>query len=340
MTQAAVVLKQYWAKTVDSVFEGLGKLKAELSKLDHIPQDIVIISAGEVKPLLNPLIQQFCLQLEQQHHGHVHFISAACTSLHAAILDFNHHAVCERLIITLELDQSLQQGCLNALGIGIEPEQDGLKVIDGVGFCIVSKETPDDNALVIEDCVILSQPTGMTGIQKLITLVCEHLNQLPENCRPVSFDISSNWGKKLIKGLDNRLDAHLCSEHWLDSAEQHNHHFLSLKPTLELQSYETHLEQGNLLLMTLGGGGRLGCLRISRGITDIRMQAEVTYSEHSLSEDIDNYTQAVNIQNDCVDTYYQGVKDTLKYPQHCYRGRNNHYFRWTKDNNQNSGANP
>lgn len=340
MNRQAVVVKQYWASTVNSVSEGLRKLKNELSKLPHLPKDIVIISAGEVKPLLNPLIQQFCLQLEQQQHCHVHFISAACTSLHAAILDFNHHQVIERLIITLELDQSLQQGCLNALGIGIEPEQDGLEVIDGVGYCLIEKTQPDEHSLVIEDCVILSQPMGMTGIQKLINLTCEYMQQLPEKTRAVSFDICSNWGKKLIKGMDNRLiDAHR-SKHWLPSAEQHNHHFLSLKPTLELQRYEHHLEQGNLLLMTLGGGGRIGCLRISRGVTDIRMQAKATYTEHSLSDDINSYHYAVSIQDCCVDTYYQGVKDTLKYPQHCYRGINNHYFRWTKDNNQNSGTNP
>lgn len=341
MNSNAIVLKQYWASTVETVAEGLKLLNQQLQQLEQLPQDIVIISAGEVKPLLNPMIQQFCLQLEQQSRSQVHFISAACTSLHGAVLDFAHHDdITERLIITLELDQLLQQGCLNALGIGIEPEQDGLKVINGVGLCLLSKEKPCADSLVIEDCVILSQPKGMTGIQKLIGLTCEYLNQLPPKCRAVSFDICSLWGKKLIKGLDTRLNSTLTSDNWLPSVEQHNHHYLSLKPTLELQRYEAHLAIGNLLLMTLGGGGRIGCLRISRGITDIRMQQEASFSEHSLADDVNSYHMAVSIQDDCVDTYYQGVKNTLKYPQSCYRGMNNHYFRWTKENlnKNNTGA--
>lgn len=332
MNTQAVVIKKFWAETATSVSQGLAQLKDQLAQLEPLPKDIVIISAGEVKPLLNPLIQQFCLQLEQSSHSQLHFISAACTSLHAAILDFNQHTeALQRLIITLELDQSLQQGCLNALGIGTDPDQDGLKVIDGVGYCLLSKETPKPDALIIEDCVIMSQAVGITGIQKLIGQLADYLEQAPKNCQPVSFDICSLWGKKLIKGLDRRLAQSLCSEHWLDSVEQHNEHYLSLKPTMELQLYRQQLEKGNLLMMTLGGGGRIGCLRISKGITNIHMKAECSFSEHSLSEDMICYHAAVSEQDHSMHDYYHSVRTTLKYPQAQYRGLENHYFRWSNE---------
>jgi hypothetical protein len=331
MNNQAVVIKDFWANTVDSVGQGLRELKIQLAKLGPLPKDIVIISAGEVKPLLNPMIQQFCLQLEQNSHCRLSYISAACTSFHAAVLDFVQHPDKQRLIITLELDQSLQQGCLNALGIGMDPDQDGLEVIDGVGYCLLSKEQPYPDSLIIEDCEILSQPKGMTGIQKLILRLNHYLCQVPERCQPVSFDICSLWGKKLILGLDARLPQTLTSDCWLPSAEQHNHHYLSLKPTLELQLYKDKLRSGNLLLMTLGGGGRIGCLRISRGVTDIRMMAESSFSEHSLTDDMSCYHAAINNEGNSVDDYYASVKTTLKYPQAQYRGLNNHYFRWTSE---------
>jgi hypothetical protein len=325
----AVVIKDFWADTADSAAQGLSRLNAVLAEIDHLPKDIVIISAGEVKPLLNPLIKQFCQTLEATTGHNLSFISAACTSLHGAILDFNHSISKERLIITLELDQSLQQGCLNALGIGNEPEQDGLSVVDCMGFCLLSKEVPGDKSLIIEDCQIFSQPMGMVGIQSLIKQLSQYLQNTPDHCHPISFDICSLWGKKLLKGLNSRLAEHFSPDYWLPSIEQDNRHFLSLKPTLELQLYQKFLTHGNLLMMTLGGGGRVGCLRISRGVTDIQMQAVSTVSEHCVTTDTNDYNSAINRLAQSKSDYQQGIKATLKYPQHQYRGLNNHYFRWS-----------
>ncbi len=327
MSDPAVVIKDYWADTADSVAQGLARLNAVLAELDHLPQDIVIVSAGEVKLLLNPLVSVFCQQLAEKASCSLNFISAACTSFHAAVLDFNQSDSTERLVITLELDQALQQGCLNSLGIGNDPEQDGLSVINCSGFCLLSKETPDQQSLIIEDCTILSQPIGMMGTQMLLKQLGDQLKQLPVKSQPISFDICSLWGKKLLKGLSSRLCDLQTPDYWLPSIEHDQQHYLSLKPLLELQQHQQYLHQGNLFMMTLGGGGRIGCLRLSRGMTNIQMNATSSVSEHNLTDDLKEYDQALG--NDVKSDYYQGVKNTLKYPRHQYRGINNHYFRWS-----------
>ncbi len=326
----ATIIERYWAKTVDTVSQGIDELTAELTKLPPLSGDILIVSAGEVKPLLNPLINQFCQSLEALSECQVHFISAACTSFHAAILDFNKSNSEQALIITLELDLSLQQACLNALGIGNEAKQDGLHVVNGVGFCLVKKAIPDAQSLIVEACNIFSQPKGVAGVQTLLNQLSKYIEKMPDSCQIVSCNIASLWGKRLENALKSRLTQRCNPEFWLPSIEHNTQHFLSLKPTLELQQYQAHLQLGNLLILTLGGGGRVGALRISIGPTDIKKFTDATCSEHSLDTDMHDYHHAIRLKQGSIQDYYQIVKSTLKYPQAQYRGLNNHYFRWTK----------
>jgi hypothetical protein len=325
----SLVIESLWARQVLTVRHGLAELEARLNLLSKLPEQVVLISAGEVKPLLNDNIRLFARTLTQKG-CQLRFVSAACTSFHAAVFDVSQGESDDCLVIALELDQGLQQACLNSLGVGDNAEKDGLTVLNCVGLCVLRKKTAEANDLIIMQCDILSQPLGMSGTQKLLMMFERYIKQVPETTQPVSFAINSLWGKRLELALKHRLTGPLAMNQWLASAEQGHQHFLSIKPLFELQGYQAALAKGPLLLLTLGGGGRLGCLLISRGEKAKQAFNPASSSEFSMATDQGAYQAALQVKSDCQTSYYQQVKRTLKYPKSQYRGINNHYFRWSQ----------
>ncbi len=337
--RASIVIEQFWAKKVGSVAQGLDALKTELANISCWPSQVLVSSASEVKLLQNPLIDQFCRRIVQNNHCDLVFVSAACTSLHAAILDFETSQADNCLVIILELDQALQQGCLNALGVGNEINQDGLTVINCVGYCVLRRKIPQHQDIVIAQCDIFSQPKQMSGIQILLNQLSPYIAKSSHNSLCVSFDICSVWGKKLAKALRNRLQGQPHQlQHWLASVESDHQHYLSLKPLLELQLYRDKLQQHDLLIFTLGGGGRIGCLKISVGQTAESNIAVSSCSDFNLVNQQTSYQNSLLVKQYSKEAYHAIVKATLKYPQLQYRGINNHYFRWHQDVNNLSGA--
>lgn len=312
----------------------LGTLESFIEMfVQDIPQDIVLVSAGEITPLLNAQVQHFCLQLAKKVGKMPLFISAACTSLHAAILDFGQSDSQRRLVIHLDIDRFWQQGCLNSLGIGNGEEQDGLNVVNSGAICLLEKsnEAPAFNQWLVEDCFILSQPKGVFSTQLILNQLTDYLQQLPQHLpqqwqqqshQIVSFRISSLWGEKLLKALNSRLKGDINPQNWLNSAEPDTDHYLSVKPLMELANYKKH---NNLLLITLGGGGRIGLLKVSKNSHHKTLYHTAGVTEQSLSDDFDSYLTAKALYQD---SFYHRVKETLKYPRDAYRGINNHYFRW------------
>lgn len=325
----SMVIESLWARQVLSVGHGLAQLEAKLAKLDSIPEQVLVISAGEVKPLLNDKIRQFIHTLMIKG-CQLRFVSAACTSFHAAVFEATQSEGEACLVIALELDQGLQQACLNSLGVGNESQQDGLIVLNCVGLCVLRKKVAKASDTIIMQCDILSQPLGMSGTHKLLLQFERYIQHLPETTQPVSFSINSLWGKKLEQALKHRLSGPFAMHQWLASAEQGQQHFLSLKPLFELQGYQAALVKGPLLLLTLGGGGRLGCLLISRGQKANQAFSQASLSEFCMLADQTAYQAALHTKDACQASYYQQVKHTLKYPQSQYRGINNHYFRWSQ----------
>ncbi|NQY62563.1 MAG: hypothetical protein HRT38_02380 [Alteromonadaceae bacterium] len=332
---APVIISQYWAGDASNPRMAMAKLKLLLCKQDKLPSHVTLISAGEVCVLLDPLVIEFHQWLSNQCH--VTFISAACTSLHAGILDFYHSGLSATLVISLELNKSFQQACLNSLGIGNDSEQDGLDVVPGVGFMALKRsevgKPPEPHELVVEQCQLFSQQSGIAGTQGLIRQLYQELEDLPENVLPVSFDICSNWGKSLLRGLDNRLAAKQQSVDWLPSIESCQRHYLSLKPLFEIQLYKQKLQQNSLLLFTLGGGGRVGMLQLGKNVADPIELPEASFEYHSLINDIDSYELALSLYQEDKSAYYQQIRTTLKYPRSRYHGKHNHYFKWQTSHN-------
>ena len=271
---APLVISHYWADEAGNPAIAIRELKQRLTALGQLPEHVTLVSAGEVGILLDPLVNEFHHWLRE--FCHVSFISAACTSLHAAILDFYHSDLSATVVISLELDKSFQQACLNSLGVGNDSGQDGLDVVPGVGFIALKRSTTDKpptaDELVVQQCQLFSQQGGLSGTQALIHQLYQQLKALPEGILPVSFNISSHWGKSLLLGLNSRLAARQRSVNWLSSIEEDERHYLSLKPLFELQLYQQQLitkpasAQKSLLLFTLGGGGRVGMLQLGNHV--------------------------------------------------------------------------
>lgn len=320
-----LTIKDFWASSVQTTSEGIALVKAYLLSLPELPKEVVLVSAGEVKPLIDADVFAFYEWLKPQVE--LRFVSAACVSLHAAILDFYHSESSERLVISLELNKTIQQGCLNSLGIGNDPEQDGLDVVAGVGCCLLSRHYQAGD-LVITQCEIMSQPLGVSGIHAVISHLSSTLTQLPETVLPVSFDICSDWGKNLWKGLSARLNSVQFEREWLASAEQDEKHLLTLKPLHELAMYHEVLQATPLFLITLGGGGRVGLLQVSSDPSELPTIDAASNTTYCLESDVSAFRDAASYRSRCQKTYYKAVKQTLKYPHHQHRGKKNSYFCW------------
>lgn len=323
-----MVLSQCWAEKVDSVTHGLTQLHAKLAELTEKPKQVIFVSAGEVKPLLNPDILAFCEDICRNFQCRADFISAACTSLHASIFHFNNSNLNNCLVILLELDHQLQQGCLNALGVGDAEGQDGLTVNDCIGFCFLEKRVAREQDIVIEQCQIFSQPSGIPGMPKLLNQLITHIENVQSDGLFVSFDISSVWGVKLKAALKNRLNKLERPTYWLSSIETDHRHYLSLKPILELNNYRRQLSKKPITFLTLGGGGRVGSLKLSINTRNKSQIDDASFNEFCLATDQAIYQQSLQVKPYSIQAYHAIVKATLKYPQHQYRGINNHYFRW------------
>ncbi len=335
---APLFISQYWADEATCANEAIEQLKWRILALEHPPQSVTLVSAGEVCVLLDGAVTGFYLWLSERFN--VTFISAACTSLHAGILDFYHSELNSTLVVSLELGKHFQQGCLNALGIGNDTDQDGLDVVPGIGFIALNRgivgQKPAAGDLVIEQCQLLSQNPGLTGTSSLVRQLYHEIKDLPEHVLPVSFDICSQWGKSLAKGLDSRLEATGQLPSWLSSIESCQRHYLSLKPLFELQLYQQKLQKNSLLLLTLGGGGRVGLLQLGMGEQngpERKKLPEASFETHCLHTDMNGYELAQAFHQDDKSAYYQQIRTTLKYPRSRYRGIDNHYFKWQSPNN-------
>lgn len=320
-----VVIKQFWVNKANDSGDALAQLKKQLTQLKAMPEVVTLVSAGEVKPFLEPEVMAFYQWLKKQVK--VQLISVACVSLHGAILEFYHSQRSSGLVISLELSQSLQQACLNSLGVGIGPEQDGLNVSAGVGYIELSRDYQAGD-MIIKDCQIISQPLGLSGITQVIQTMTTYLNQLDESVIPVSFSICSEWGKQLYKGLESKLGENIAFDKWLPSYETDGLHYLSLKPLHELSQYQNRLENSSLLIFTLGGGGRVGWLQLSQQKDSYSSLPKASNEFCLFNDDFKCYHQALKVKLQSDDEYYQKIKATLKYPKAIYRGIHNHYFQW------------
>lgn len=319
-----LVITKFWVQQAENTQDALSYLKAKLESLPELPESITIVSAGEVKPFLNQQVMSFYRSLSEIVK--IRFVSAACVSLHGAILDFYHTGQEHGLVLSLEISLDLQQSCLDSLGVGLGPNQDGLRVVRGVGLLELRRGI-SLKGLVVEDCQIFSQAKGLSGTTSFINELARNLKRLEADVRPVSFSIHSHWARSIFRGLEPHF-GNDAFQTWLPSVENSEKHYLSLKPIYEIKKYYDYFKKFRLLFFTLGGGGRLGWLLLSSRQDKESLLPEPNVREHSFNEDLECYRQAIMFCKSDKAIYLKRVRETLKYPRACYRGLDNHYFCW------------
>lgn len=303
----------------------LDKKLSEWQQKAQLPNCWYLTSAAEVNVLLDPILQQWLAKKAQQGFR-LEFLGSACTSWHAAILEFSQSSLQDVLVLQLELNKDRQQDCLDCLGIGIQPEQDGLDAVTGVALSWLSKTPTAGDQAHILDCDLLSQPASLVGMPRLIHMVRKRLNSSP-NANVVSFDIHSRWGKQLFRGFGDH------SKSWLASLELCGHHFLSIKPVREMHRYLLQQQRNEVWLLTLGGGGRIGCLRLGQPDTSadefvVRpVHREVLTMETSLRQ----FQSALQVKQHSSAAFYPMVRSAMTYPQKHFRGHHNQVFYWQSD---------
>ncbi len=295
---------------------------AQWAQRQTLPATWYLTSAGEANVLLDPILQQWLANKAEQG-WQLEFLGSACTSWHAAILDFSASEHQDVLVLQLELNKDRQQDCLDCLGIGTAPEQDGLDAVTGVALSWLSKTPTEHDQAHIVDCDLLSQPASLDGLPRLIQLVRQRLNGAAAT-DVVSFDIHSRWGKQLFRGFGEQ------AQYWLPSLELCGHHFLSIKPMRELHQYLLQQARHDIWILTLGGGGRVGCLRLAKPTASgvDFLPRPVHRQTLTLAASLGQFQAALAVKDHSASAFYSMVRSAMTYPQKRFRGHHNQVFYW------------
>ncbi|WP_404364296.1 hypothetical protein [Marinobacter sp.] len=297
------------------------------------PDMIYVTSSSELSFLTAPFMTDAIHGLLSSLEGvPARILSQACLGLYTAVQEFwRDDSVNEALVLFVEAPGTHIQIGLNAIGIGNLEGQEGLETKPGIGRCWLRKVDqaalqPDD--IVIDRCEIYAVSSELTSsatvLRKLVGDIATQHAESPGKL--VSFEVSARWSKKLAEAIRPACAQSSTELEWLPSIETGHHHYMSLKQPCELLHYTAEVARQPLMLLGLGGGGRIGLLRAVSGahfrrsdITPPRVQElpfqpwfkgtrEVVYAEG--------------------DDYYPGVRDYMLCVNAQYRGIPNFYFYW------------
>lgn len=228
------------------------------------PDLVVYTSSAEAGITGLPDIQQEIRVLRRRHPDARHvFVSMACLGLHAAILEAHRSHAQSVLVFLVETPGPYLQAMLDVAGLGAGGE--GLEAREGVAVLHLSRTriaTPDSRKVALS--TILAKPGGPGGtlllLQKLESVLTP-LATIQDGADIVSFRMHSHWSDSLMHGFNTlirpRWSAETCL---LDSCEHDRQHYLSIKPARELAFHGTRQTRRPLVIITLGGGGRIGVL--------------------------------------------------------------------------------
>ncbi|MCO1334750.1 hypothetical protein MO867_10405 [Microbulbifer sp. OS29] len=318
-------IKELWADNGGEPERLLSSLRHYLDKFSLLPELVYVVSAGEANVLQERPVVEFIADLEEAGHD-IHFVGSACASFHAAVLSYSKTAKDDALVLNLELGKERQQECLDSLGVGTKLDQDGLDVFVGVSASWLCRDYSDTHLCQISSCDILSQAPSLSGAPDLVKNIKQMVSAFKSReTRIVSFDIQSKWAKGLLKGFSAEEKIL-----WLPSIEENGWHYLSIKPLMEIVNYYLKQERTDLWLLTLGGGGRVGCLKIDcpspsyPGLLSRLVNVETL----SLEDAYVDFNSAQLMADTLDQDHLPHIREALRYPKSIYRGRHNQVFDW------------
>jgi len=233
------------------------------------PDLVLYAGSGELEIMTQADVSKWTVATQQRYPNAQHqFVSMACNSLHAAILEFERSKAQCAYVFLLEISKKYLQKLLDS-ALGDNP--DPITVHACAGRVVLRKATTEDikeSDLVVRACSILAKPKGLMSdvllLKKLQNWIGENIKE-SQPVELVSFQVSSTWSDQLLMGFKRWVQDSPAIAAILPSYETGEDHYLALKPLLELQRYHSVLPKNNMMLATLGGGGRLGVLLLQMG---------------------------------------------------------------------------
>lgn len=297
------------------------------------PDIVYITSSSELSFLTAPFVADSIHKLLDSLAGvPARVLSQACLGLYTAVQEFwRDKTVNEALVLFVEVPGSHIQIGLNAIGIGLLEGQEGLETRPGIGRCWLRKVAAEDlgpDDLVIDRCELYAVSPRLTSsatvLRKLVGDIAILHAETPGKL--VSFEVSARWSKKLAQAIRPACAQSSTELEWLPSIETGHHHYMSLKQPCELLHYTSEITSQPLMLLGLGGGGRIGLLRAVSGRhfrhTDIPPS---TAKELSFQLWLEGTRERVYASGE---NYYRAVRDYMLCVSDEYRGIPNFYFYW------------
>ncbi|CQJ56178.1 Uncharacterised protein [Yersinia intermedia] len=244
-----------------------GKLPETLPAPGEAVEDLDLIlfcSSGELAVMQQEDISAWAYrQAHHQQSPRRAFVSLACASWYAALLEFERSPYRHAELWVIETSASFIQERLDCAGLGNGGA--GLSVQPGIARMVLQKcrAEPGDN--VLEACALFAKPAGLRGTEQLIKRyghwLAEGLGDEP--CADwVSFAIATDWSTQLLAGLSHWFPQMMDRLALLPSMETDIIHLMAMKPLYELHRELAQTRVRPLFITTLAAGGRIGCILV------------------------------------------------------------------------------
>ncbi|MBF4801474.1 hypothetical protein [Aeromonas hydrophila] len=222
---------------------------------------ILFCSSGEVEVLQQPWMVEWMSREERRMTPPRRaFVSMACASWYAAMLEFMRSDCCSAEIWVIEACVDFIQERMDCAGLGRGGE--GLLARGGVACISLRKVDSREHGVRLAACALFAKPAGLQGTELLIKRYAQWISAHQygnEHADWVSFSIETHWSRQLLAGLALWGKDTMGSLVTLPSLEQGKDHYMALKPLHELA---THLQRPlvrSVILTTLAAGGKIGC---------------------------------------------------------------------------------
>lgn len=191
------------------------------------------------------------------------FVSLACASWYAAILEFERSPCHHAELWVIETPGAFIQERLDCAGLGNGGA--GLSVQPGIARMVLQKCPAAPGDIVLDACALFAKPPGLRGTEQLIKRYGAWLaGCLGNTCHAnwVSFAIATAWSDRLLSGLSHWFPQMMARLTLLPSMETDIIHLMAMKPLYELHRERAQPRSGSLFISTLAAGGRIGCILV------------------------------------------------------------------------------
>lgn len=191
------------------------------------------------------------------------FVSLACASWYAAILEFERSPCRHVELWVIETPGAFIQERLDCAGLGSSGA--GLSVQPGIARMVLQKCQAIPGDIVLDACALFAKPPGIRGTEQLIKRYGDWLAKCTGDdlhAKWVSFAISTDWSDQLLAGLSLWFPQMMERLTLLPSMETDIIHLMAMKPLYELHRELAQPHSGSLFITTLAAGGRIGCILV------------------------------------------------------------------------------